>query len=95
MVDNVFKVIVQQDNSFTIGLGKYEKLQLMEELKKCYATQCKMGKWLDDNTVPGEQRDKYTPMYLELLHTISYIWDVLKRAGTTDQEIREYLDIPF
>lgn len=95
MADCTFKLVLQKDNSYTIELGEYEKLHLLGELKKCYITHCKMSTWLDNNSVPAEQRDAYIPVFLELLHTISFVMNLLKKAGTTDQEIREQIDFPF
>jgi hypothetical protein len=95
MPDHGFRVAINKDNTVSIDLGAVEKSQVMGELSKCYVTMGKMQKWLDDNTVPIEQRERYMPMFRELLHTISFLWDFLKKAGVTDQDIREGIEIPF
>jgi len=90
-----FKVILNRDNTCSIELGEWEKLHLIDTLKKAHNTMVKMSKWFDDDSVPMEQKMQYRPMYLELLHTYSFISDLIRKAGITNEELKEALNIPF
>lgn len=95
MSEAAFKVVLDKDYSLTIQMGYEERMDTMTQLKKAYETHCKMAKWLDDNRVSGDEKDRYQPMFLNLMHSISYLWDLLKKAGVDEKEIKNHLNLPF
>ncbi len=95
MDKNVFKITLQQDYTCKIELGGYEQLAALGELSKMAAIHEKMGKWLNDPNVPMAQKESFQQTFLNLLHTISFVWDLLKRAGVTEADLKEYMEIPF
>lgn len=92
---HLFKVVVQPDYTCKIELGGYEEISLLDQLAKCLAIHNQMGVWMDSKDVSVEQKEQYQPMFLELLHSISFLWDLLLRAGVTKDKIREHMEIPF
>lgn len=95
MSDRPFVIVVQNDYSCKVELEENLKSEILAKLSKLFDTHKKMSAWLDDNTVSADQREQYIPMFRQLLHSISFIWDLLIRAGVTEKEIREHMEIPF
>ncbi len=95
MDQHVFKVRLQPDYTCKIELGGYELLAALDELVKMAEIHDKMAKWLDDPSVTMTQKEKFQPIFQNLLHTISFVWDLLKRAGVTEAELKEHMEIPF
>lgn len=93
--EHVFKVQLQQDYTCRIELGGYERLAALDELAKCARTRDKMARWLDDPSVPQEQKEPHMQTFQNLLQTISFVWDLLRRAGVTESELKEHMEIPF
>lgn len=91
----LFKVELLPDYSCKINLGGYELLAMLDELKVCLETHDKMGAWLDDASVPIKQKESFLPMHQNLLHTISFVWSLAKRAGVSEADIKKYLNVPF
>lgn len=95
MDQHVFKVQLQPDYTCKIELGGYEQLAALDELAKMAAIHDKMAKWLDDPNVPMAQKESFQQTFQNLLHTISFVWDLLKKAGVTEDELKEHMKIPF
>jgi len=90
-----FKIDLQDDYTCKIVFGGRGLLDTMDEIKKCVELSEKMKKWMDDPAVPDAQVEQFKPMYMNLLHTISFLWDLAKRAGVTEDGIKRYINVPF
>ena len=93
--EHLFKVELQADYTCKVMFGGHELLKMMDELKKCIETHGQMGKWMDDTNVPDEQKEQFRPMFMNLLHTINFLWDLAKRGGVTEDGIKRYINVPF
>jgi len=93
--EHVFKVVVADDYTYKIELGGYEKLATLDKLAELARTQEQMGNWLESDAATAEQKEQYGPMYLNLLATLNDVWQLLKRAGATEAELKEHMEIPF
>ena len=89
------KIILSRSSACSIQLGEWEKLHLIGVLKQAHNTMVKMSKWFDDEKVSVEQKEQYRSMFLELLHTYSFISDLIQKAGITNEELKELLNVPF
>ena len=92
---NVFKIRLQSDYSLKIELGEYEKLAALGELSRCIDKNEQIQKWMDNESVPKAEKEKYEPMFVSLLRSISYLHDFLIRAGVSKEEIEENVKLPF
>jgi len=90
-----FKVELQDDYTCKIVFGGRGLLDVVDEIKKCVEILDQMGKWMDDPAVPQEQKDQFQPMFLNLLHTISFLWDLARRGGVTEEGIKKYINVPL
>lgn len=95
MDQHVFKIALQPDYTCKIELGVYEQLAALDELVKMAEIHEKMGKWLNDPNVPMAQKEKFQQTFQNLLHSISFLWDLLKKAGATEADLKEHMEIPF
>lgn len=95
MANHAFKVEVQPDYTFKVELGGYEKLALLDKLAELSQTHKQMGDWLESDAATAKEKEQYRPMYLNLLATLNDIWQLLERAGATQAELKEHMEIPF
>lgn len=93
--EHVFKVHLQEDYTCKIEMGGYEELAALDELAKYAKIHAQMSKWLDNPDVPQEQKEPYMQTFQNLLHSINFLWNLLKRAGATEAELKEHMEIPF
>lgn len=82
------------DYNLSIKLGKYEKIYLCSEFAKLMKEYNKAAKWLDDSKIPVEQKEPYLPIFRNLLHSMDFLYQLLKMAGLSDKDIMQ-IDIPF
>jgi hypothetical protein len=54
-----------------------------------------MNKWFEDTTVPNEQKIQFEPIHNNLLRSISFLWDLARKAGIAEEDIKKYLNVPF
>ena len=90
-----FKVELQDDYTCKLTFGGRGLLDVVDEIKKCVELSEKMKKWMDDPAVTDAQVEQFKPMYMNLLHTISFLWDLAIKAGVTEDGIRKYINVPF
>jgi hypothetical protein len=95
MEEHLFKVEIGNDYKLKIEFGGYEKLDLLDKLAVCVAQNKKMGQWLDSPQASNDDKEKYLPVFISLIDSISSIWLMLRCAGITNKEIVEHLNIPF
>jgi hypothetical protein len=90
-----FKVELQDDYTCKIEFGGRGLLDVVDEIKKCVELSEKMKKWMDDPAVTDAQVEQFRPMYTNLLHTISFLWDLARRGGVTEEGIKKYINVPL
>lgn len=85
-----------QDGSLQIKLEPGLSLALCSEFSKIYNKQFEpMQKWFDDVNVPQAEKDKYSETYTKALAEMNFLYQLFIRCGFSDEEIKEWMGIPF
>ena len=95
MAEHIFDIQLQKNYQLKIELGGYERLHLLQKYKECRMVQGQMNAWRELEDVPEADKKAASPMYLNLLVSISFLRDFMDRVGVTQEEIDEYMKIPF
>jgi len=95
-MQDLIKMKLNMDGSLSIILEPELKLQLETEFSEIVGKQFEpMRKWFDDKSVPQSEKDKYSNNLTRALAEMNFLYQLLKRCGATDEEIKEWANLPF
>jgi hypothetical protein len=90
-----FLVGVPDDKKMEIGLGTYEREQLMHQHNKTFHEFCKMASWFNDPKTDPKQKTQFIPCLKNMIETIYMQTKILDCAGVPDENIAENLSLPL
>jgi len=93
--NSLIEITLNPDFTLKIELGVYEKQVIANRFKDCVHQYTMMGKWLDDISVPTEQKETYLPLFLNLHASLNFLMNLQRLAGVSERDLAETLNIPF
>jgi ribosomal protein S27AE len=90
-----FLVGVPDNKKMEIGLGAYEREQLMHQHNKTFHEFCKMASWFNNPNTDPKQKAQFVPVLKNMIETIYMQTKILEYAGIPDDFIAENLSLPF
>lgn len=91
---NGITIIITRDFTLCFDLGEYEKLCFAGKMAELMREKEKVEKWLNKPEVSQKQKELALPMHHNMLHSINFLCDIMKRAKMTEEEIFQE-NLPF
>lgn len=73
-----------------ISVPEDMKNAALEDFKKLNDKMASMVVFLENKDTPKVEKEKYEPLYMNLVHTVSHAANILKSMGIPEEEIRKY-----
>lgn len=86
---------VPEDKKMEIGLGTYEREQLLHQYNKTFSEFCKMTAWFNDPDTAPEEKTRFIPILKNMIETINIQTKLLECAGIPNEVIADNLSLPF
>jgi len=79
---NTFKLVITVPDT--------QKERALEDFKNLNEKMTKMVVFLENKDTPKEEKVKYEPLYMNLVHTVSQAFNILKAMSIPEEELRKY-----
>jgi Holliday junction resolvasome RuvABC DNA-binding subunit len=73
-----------------ITIPEDQKKTALEDFKKINNRMASMVVYLENKDTPAADKKKFEPLYINLVHTVSQSFNILKAMGIPEQEIKKY-----
>lgn len=90
-----FLVGVPDTKKLEIGIGEYERENLLKEYSKTHHEFRKMLQWFDDPSTDLKQKEQFLPTMKEMFRSCVFMLETMERAGVPDKMIADDLSLPF
>lgn len=65
------------------------KKAALDDFKKMNDKMASMVVYLENKNTPQQEKDKYEPLYMNLVHAVSQAYNFLKQMGIPEQNIKK------
>ena len=72
-----------------------EKTHLLSDYSEIYNKYEPFEKWMNNPEVSLEDKKIYEDKFIQAMHSLSFLFRLLKMSGIPEKEILEYQEIPF
>jgi hypothetical protein len=97
------KIVLDWDPTFNLQMScdlklpveANVKLEMLSAFSVLYNKYELFAQWYNNPEVPGKDKDSYNMHNVNAALGLNYVYGFLKICGCTDEEIKEFTEIPF
>lgn len=94
-MDNGIKLQVKKDFGIKYEISEKDKYDLRIDFAKLFHQCTQMMVWFDNSQISAEQKIEYWTSLFNIFESMHELIIFMQKAGITEKDITEQLDIPF